>query len=177
MSLLRHLGGIELEEDYCRFKEITHSRFLRLFVYNPAFRYQFYYRLRIHSKVWHILLKPLVPFNFLNLYMCCKDIGGGLFIQHGYSVGLGCDKIGKNCIINQNVTIGYSDSYRCPVIGDNVHICTGAVIIGDVKIGNDVIVGANAVVVKDVPDHSVVAGVPAKIIKTRSDMNSEWVKV
>lgn len=52
-----------------------------------------------------------------------------------------------------------------PVIGDNVKIGTGAKIIGGVTVGNNVFIGANAVVVKDVPDNCVVGGVPAKIIK------------
>ena len=74
--------------------------------------------------------------------------------------------IGKNCMIGQNVTIGgKSGWYEVPVIGDNVEISAGARIIGPVRIGNNVIIGANAVVVKDVPDNCIVAGVPAKIIK------------
>ena len=65
-----------------------------------------------------------------------------------------------------NVTIGgKSGWYEVPVIGNNVHISAGARILGPVRVGNNVLIGANAVVVKDVPDNCVVAGVPAKIIK------------
>jgi len=75
-------------------------------------------------------------------------------------------RIGKNCVIGSNVTIGgRSKSLNVPVIGDDVYIATGAKILGPVKIGNNVVVGANAVVINDVPDNCVVAGVPAKIIK------------
>ena len=74
--------------------------------------------------------------------------------------------IGKNCMIGQGVTIGgKSGWYEVPVIGDNVEISAGARILGPVHIGNNVIIGANAVVVKDVPDNCIVAGIPAKIIK------------
>lgn len=74
--------------------------------------------------------------------------------------------IGKNCVIGQNVTIGgKSGWYEVPIIGDNVDISAGARIIGPVRVGNNVIIGANAVVVKDVPDNCIVAGIPAKIIK------------
>lgn len=52
-----------------------------------------------------------------------------------------------------------------------------AKVIGEVTIGDDVIIGANAVVVKDVPSHSIVAGVPARVIKTRNCISEEWVKV
>jgi len=74
--------------------------------------------------------------------------------------------IGKYCQIGQNVTIGGTSShYEVPIIGSHVHISAGAVIIGPIKIGSFVVVGANAVVNKDVPDNCIVAGVPAKIIK------------
>ena len=74
--------------------------------------------------------------------------------------------IGNNCMIGQGVTIGgKSGWYEVPIIGDNVVISAGARLLGPIKIGNNVIIGANAVVVKDVPDNCVVAGVPAKIIR------------
>lgn len=177
MSLARFLGGIELEEDCKRYKQIMHVNLVKCFFTCTEFRYQFYYRMRIHSKVWSFLLKPLVPFNFYHLYLGCKHIGGGLFIQHGHNTSVDCKSMGKNCWINHNVTVGFSKPECTPIIGDNVHICTGAVVLGDIRIGNDVIIGANAVVVKDVPDHSIVAGVPAKVIKSRPDMQSEWVRV
>ena len=78
--------------------------------------------------------------------------------------------VGRNCMIGQGVTIGgKSGWWEVPVIGDDVEISAGARILGPVRIGNNVIIGANAVVVKDVPDGCVVAGVPARII--RENMN------
>lgn len=74
--------------------------------------------------------------------------------------------IGNNCMIGQNTTIGgRSGHYEVPKIGDNVEICAGARVLGPITIGNNAIIGANAVVIKDVPDNAVVAGVPAKIIR------------
>ncbi len=73
--------------------------------------------------------------------------------------------IGKNCHIYQNVTIGASKG-GFPKIGNNVSIFAGAVVIGDITIGDNAIIGANAVVTKDVPANTIVAGVPAKVIKT-----------
>lgn len=79
--------------------------------------------------------------------------------------------LGKKCMIGTCVTIGgKSGWYEVPVIGNNVHIANGAKIIGPVRIGDNVIIGANAVVVKDVPDNCIVAGVPAKIIKENINM-------
>lgn len=82
-------------------------------------------------------------------------------------------KIGDNCHINQNVTIGgKSDLERLPVIGDNVILGAGSIILGDISIGNNAIVGAGAVVVKDVPDNAIVAGVPAVVIKSGGKKNA-----
>lgn len=80
--------------------------------------------------------------------------------------------MGHNCQVFQQVTIGNEGGI--PSIGDNVKICAGAKVIGPITIGDDVIIGANAVVTHDVPSHSVVAGVPARIIKCRNSMDEPW---
>lgn len=76
-------------------------------------------------------------------------------------------KMGKNCIIYQNVTLGANGKRgygnEAPIVGDNVMIGAGAVILGGIKIGDNAIVAANAVVLNDVPQNVMVAGVPAKI--------------
>lgn len=102
-----------------------------------------------------------------NLYIHCSDIDEGLFIENGFSTIIACKHIGRNCWINQQVTIGFSDKTHSPYIGDNVEIKAGAIVIGEVRIGDDVIIGANAVVVKDVHSHSIVVGIPARVIKKR----------
>jgi serine O-acetyltransferase len=98
------------------------------------------------------------------------DIGLGLELKHinGIVIGDGV-KIGRNAVIYQQVTIGgqnlgdgIKNSY--PYIGDNVIIFAGAKILGDVIIGNNSIVGANSVVIKNVDENSVYAGIPAKKI-------------
>lgn len=92
--------------------------------------------------------------------------GGIAVVIHARTV------IGRNCMIGQGVTIGgKSGWYEVPVIGDNVHIHAGARIIGPVRIGDNVEIGTNCVVVKDVPSNCVVAGVPARILK--SNMTEE----
>lgn len=80
--------------------------------------------------------------------------------------------IGERVMIGPNVTIGgRSGHHEVPVIGNDVEISTGAKVLGPVRIGNHVIIGANAVVIKDVPDHAVVAGVPARIIRIQQNDN------
>ena len=175
-KILSYLGGGTLVEDYQRYKMLRGIGFWKLCVCFPEFRYQVLYRIRRHSRILRILLRPLSLFNGLNLYINCTDIGAGLFIEHGFSTIISCKHIGCNCWINQQVTIGYSDKEHSPYIGDDVQIKAGAKVIGNVRIGNDVIIGAGAVVVKDVPPHSIVVGVPAKIIKRRDSIRDEWLR-
>ena len=98
------------------------------------------------------------------MHICTRDIGPGLFIQHGFATIITAQKIGADCWINQQVTIGHK-GLLAPVIGDRVRISAGAKVLGGVVVGNDVTVGANAVVVKDVPDGCTVVGVLGRIIK------------
>ena len=75
--------------------------------------------------------------------------------------------IGKNCTILPMVLFGKGSNgiAECIEVGDNCYFGVGCTILGPVKIGNNVVVGAGAVVTKDIPDNCTVAGVPAKIIK------------
>jgi serine O-acetyltransferase len=96
------------------------------------------------------------------------EIGPGFYIGHFGGIFIYPDcKIGKNCNLSQEVTIGNAprgQNKGYPTIGDDVYIGPGAKIIGCVKVGNRVAIGANCVVTKDVPDDAVVVGVPGKII-------------
>lgn len=75
--------------------------------------------------------------------------------------------IGERVILGQGITIGRQlDPSGIPKIGNDVYISAGARILGDITIGNNVIVGANSVVIKDVPDNCIVAGIPAKVIRS-----------
>ena len=80
---------------------------------------------------------------------------------------------GKNTVIFQGVTIGSMRGKGYPKIGDNCVLAAGAKIIGNVNIGNNVFVGANAVVTKDVETGAVVAGIPARTISYRGKEYTE----
>lgn len=109
---------------------------------------------------------------------CCSISNLDLLKKNGtmfpHPVGIVIGKgavIGKNCVIYQNVTIGQEHN-ALPKIGDNVQIYAGAILIGDITIGNNVMIGAGSVVTKSIPDNAVVVGNPAKIIKIREDIKN-----
>jgi serine O-acetyltransferase len=107
-------------------------------------------------------------------------LGTGLFIDHATGVVIGeTAEVGDDVTIYQGVTLGGTSSdrgKRHPTIGDRVIIGAGAKILGPIKIGEDSRIGANAVVVKEVPSSAVVVGVPGQVIsRTRSGSQDESV--
>lgn len=97
-----------------------------------------------------------------SLHINTKLIGGGCYIQHGFSTIIYAESIGDNFWVNQQVTIGDSGK-GIPRIGNNVRIGAGAIVIGPIKIGNNVRIGAGAIVVNDIPDGATVLCEKAKI--------------
>lgn len=134
--------------------------FIFLMSHYPEFRNLFYYRVGSISFLLNILCRRMST-----LYITTPEIGQGLFIQHGFATVIAAKSIGKNCWINQQVTIGFSSNDECPVLEDGVTVNAGAKVIGGICIGTGSQIGANAVVVKDVPPGCVVVGIPAYIIK------------
>lgn len=97
---------------------------------------------------------------------CEAQIGNNFIIDHfGGIIVSGYAKFGNDCRIRTGVVIGLRriDEPSAPVIGNNVDIGAGAKLLGPISIGNDVIIGANAVVICDVPDDCTATGVPATI--------------
>lgn len=121
---------------------------------------------RLHrNKISYIISRMMFkPLDSLYINMPPENIGGGLYFQHGFSTIVAAKYIGENCSINQQVTIGYNGD-DAPIIEDNVTIAAGAIVIGDVHIKKNAIIGAGAVVKHDVDEFDIVAGVPAKSIK------------
>jgi len=155
---LRNWGTI-IDGVSCDSKTSLVRQFVRYFVRMDEIRNVFYYRVPF-ARIFSVLAKPKNT-----LYISTADIGSGLFIQHGFATIIMAKSIGKNCWINQQVTIGYTDRTSAPVIGDGVTIYAGAKVLGNITVGDNVTIGANAVVVKSVPSNCTVAGVPAYIIR------------
>lgn len=106
-------------------------------------------------------------------------IGRRFFIDHGMGVVIGeTAEIGDDCMLYQGVTLGgrsMEQTKRHPTLRDGVVVGAGAKVIGPVEIGEESAVGANAVVVKSAPAHSVLVGVPAKDRKRRQEEHQPLV--
>ncbi|MFN8439476.1 MAG: serine O-acetyltransferase [Caldilineaceae bacterium] len=105
------------------------------------------------------------------------QIGPGLVIDHGMAVVIGeTAEIGANVLLYHNVTLGGVElikGKRHPTLEDHVVVGAGAQILGPIRIGSHSRIGANAVVTKDVPPHSVVVGVPGRIRPRHAIMATE----
>lgn len=137
---------------------------LALLATYPEFRTLYFYRLRragVLSAVLASVLAVLYP-GERTLHLACSEIGPGLFIQHGFATIVAARRVGANCWINQQVTIGFTRPDDRPVIGDDVFVYAGAKVLGDVTVGDGAVVGANAVVLADVPPGATAVGVPAR---------------
>ena len=169
-----------IKTDLYRQKEgrINTGIFLRSLLSHAEFKYTFWMRLTGYLRE-HKIYKygPAHLANFILRHYQYKfgilipsqtRIGSGFYISHfGGIVVSAHTVIGKNVSISPQVVIGRTtrgERQGNAVIGDNVYIGPGAKIIGKVKIGNNVAIGANCVVTKDVPDNAVVVGIPAEVI-------------
>ena len=131
---------------------------------------------RIANKFWQWKL-PFLPrwmsqaarfFTGVEIHPAAT-IGRNLFIDHGMGVVVGETAIiGDNVLLYQGVTLGGTGKEtgkRHPTIGNNVVIGAGAKVLGNIVVGDNSYIGANAVVIKDVPQNSTVVGIPGRITK------------
>lgn len=134
-------------------------------------RYTIQHRwLRMPFSFLYKLLKTLSEI-LTGIELPCETIVGRRFrIEHFGGIIISGDAVfGEDCIIRNGVTVGLRKTGQrgSPVIGDRVDIGAGAKILGTIRIGNDVSIGANAVVLSDVPSNCVAVGIPARIIPAK----------
>lgn len=170
-----------IKQDLCRLNKSSYiSRIIviRYLITNPSFKICFWMRIGEYlstkkSFIAKCLLLIVAVIHKHNQYKTGIQIalghpvGAGLMFPHFSGIVVnGGATIGKNCTIFHNVTIGSVRGPKggVPTIGDNVVLCAGSCVIGNVHIGNNVLVGAHSVVIKDTPDNAVVVGNPARII-------------
>jgi len=159
-SLLKGFGGSENYQIKLYFREL---RYLEYYLNNKhksiINKLLYYYYLCKHNRR---RLKT-------NIYVSPNVFGPGINMVHpGFLRADEWVHIGNNCTVLPNVLFGKKSPDINPpdiYVGNDVYISTNVTILGPIRIGNNVTIGAGAVVNKDVPDNAVVAGVPAKIIK------------
>ena len=176
-----------IEEDlkrnlwYIGSADISLSSLNKNLLRNKCFRNIVYYRIHDKNKGLSLIFQILYPIKQdLEIYgqitpphtqppPPTPGRRGPLTIYHGHGTVVNLYKAGKNLSVYQGVTIGNkgngSRSEITPTIGDNVSICANATVIGGIKIGNNVVIGAGSVVTKDVPDNCVAYGNPAVLKK------------
>lgn len=153
-----------------------------MYIKEPTFTAICNYRLSSFLYKYHVPILPGI-LKLINRILYgieigkTTKIGPGFRILHGYGLVIGERvEIGSNFSVNQGVTIGGNfDKYTqinekkiyAPIIGDSVHVTSGAKILGPITIGNNIIIGANSVVTKSFGDNLVIAGNPAREIKKR----------
>ena len=177
-----------IDEEHRRGKTFPLSMAVHRFVFEPGFRTVVFYRIswcfrksRILSPITriiaHLILVRLMRVPGVEL-RAQEEISPGLSRDHPHDIVVGAGaRVGENATIYNGVTLGAKtiraldheqDTHRrYPVIGNNVTIFAGAKIIGPVTIGDNCIIGANAVVTHSFPANSIVAGIPARCIRTR----------
>lgn len=144
---------------------------------NDGFRFMYFFRKASNSKKYspigvisRIYLKKL-SYKYGFQIPIKTEIGKGFYIGHRGPVVINSEaKIGENCNIAHNTTIGQTNRGKlkgCPTLGNNVWIGTGSVIVWKVKIGDNVLIAPNTFVNMDIPKDSLVIGNPAKIVKKK----------
>jgi len=135
----------------------------------------------LHTNGWTRLAKVLSLFNVIVFGLeapATLAIGPGLFIAHTNGIVLGPASIGKNATIYQQVTLGaleadFFDASSRPIIEDDVTLAAGAKVLGRIVVGSGSTVGANAVVLIDVPPCHLAVGVPARVVPKQTGQTGQ----
>jgi len=152
--------------------------FFKSLLFTKGFKFVFWLRVTKYLEGYTFIkwLPKLIHMYYKNSLVSDisyrTDIGFGFCLYHVFGTAFGHNvKIGNNVTLTQGVTIG-DIREKSPTLGDNIYVGPGACILGGVIIGNNVVIGANAVVTKDVPENAVVVGNPSKIISYNGSANT-----
>jgi serine O-acetyltransferase len=119
-------------------------------------------------RFWSAVAGTDIPIN--------TEIAGGLAMPHPNGIVIHVNaRIGPNCLILQQVTLG-GDDHGAPTLAGHVDVGAGAKILGKVTIGAHAKIGANAVVLTDVPEGATAVGIPARIVGTKSSLENSMSK-
>lgn len=161
-------------QDLARYKG-NPGRFLKVYLY--MFRYLQFGTNPFLKKLFGFLFSKLSSFKHLEISPI-MSIGGGIYWGHLCCITINSNAvIGQNCNIHKGVTIGQESRGKrkgTPIIGNKVWIGVGAVVVGKITIGDDVMIAPNSFVNTDIPPHSVVYGNPC-IIKHKENATEGYI--
>lgn len=179
----RHTRDLDLfaliREDYVRHgRDWTRPGFRAMAVYRFGV-----WRMRIDNR----LLRAPLSFLYRRLFIRVRNrygielpfsaqVGRRVTLEHAHSIVIhGNSVIGNDCYVRQGCTLGNKSldaPFDAPVLGDRVNVGAGAKLLGNVIVGDDATIGANSVVVKNVPEGAVVMGIPAQILRKADSKKS-----
>lgn len=154
-------------------KDPAAKNMLEVVLCYPGLHAVLFYRMtnKLYKRKWFVLARVIsqIVRNFTGIEIHPgATIGKGLFIDHGMGIVIGeTAEVGDNVTIYHGVTLGGTGKdtgKRHPTVGDNVLIGAGSKILGPIKIGSNSKIGANSVVLKEVPENSTVVGIPGKVV-------------
>lgn len=173
MSFIQLIKQIKHDSGACR---ICSKRMLSSYLFNPSFRLLLNYRLGSYLSKSKFKLGRLIALFLKNRMYIKRNcqisynalIGKGVVFAHPIGIVIGDGVVIKdNVRIWQNVTLGSTGKIGVglsyPIVENNVRIYAGAKVLGKITLGKDSIIGANAVVLSDIPEKSVAVGIPARI--------------
>jgi serine O-acetyltransferase len=179
------LVGRNIREDYIQkyhlsSKEnvkVSMTKVLSASLQDRGFRAVLLYRMGRYFRVHGLVMPAKLTERIIHRLCFCEvstsaDIGPGFAIYHPFGLVVGTDvKAGKNLTLSMDVVLGGNidkqrpDGSEKPILGDNVNIGAGSKMAGPITLGDNCLVGANSVVINSMPSDSIIAGVPAQVIK------------
>jgi serine O-acetyltransferase len=129
---------------------------------NSRFRNKF---IRLFMGFFYILGKRILEIKTKSVILKTAEIGPGFCLAGKRGMFIGAKKIGRECIVFENVTMGKDILGGCPELGNFVSVGPETVIYGDIKIGEGVLIKASTIITKSVPSYSIVQGNPGRIVK------------